>query len=269
VLALYNGRGWHRGEKMSLLRRLAGLVVEFPEEPSKKPPEADVASTIEQIRRSIEGGARTSFETPEPAGQAAAGTAPAPAAASGGGPGIALPAAFSMAQIYERAQLKPDADGFDINKVEEMLADPDIASLSVEIRARSVRMALKSMGKDLRSVLEEAARRDKAIDDYHVFLQHRVDLVSQKVSEENARLEQEIDEFVKAKRAEGAQNKACLEQARQMLTEFERVKHTEEQRLFGIVAPFVSPGENPVVLSEEGWPAGAAPPKKEGGKDEA
>jgi hypothetical protein len=257
---------------MGLLRRLAGLVVEFPEEPSKKPPEADVASTIEQIRRSIESSARTSFDTPEPAHQAAGGAPGAPAAAapaSGAGQGIALPAAFSVAQIYERAQLKPDADGFDINKVAEMLADPDIASLPVEIRARSVRMALKSMGKDLRVVLEEAARRDKAIDDYHVFLQHRVDLVSQKVSEENARLEQEIDEFVKAKRAEGAQNKACLEQARQMLTEFERVKHTEEQRLFGIVAPFVSPGENPVVLSEEGWPGGAAPPKKEGGKDEA
>jgi hypothetical protein len=130
----------------------------------------------------------------------------------------------------------------------------------VEIRARSVKMALSSMGKDLRSVLEDAARRDKALDDYQVYLEHRTGQVEEQVTAANAALQKEIEAFAQAKNAIMMQNKALFEQARNALSSFNVAKEAEEKRLFAIVAPFVTPGENPVIVS------GSAPPSVPGHK---
>jgi hypothetical protein len=244
---------------MGLLRKLAELVVEFPEgQAPVSAPKAgasdkkDVIAAIEEISRGMESGTATSFEhsaTPVTSpGQQASSTASAGTAAEPGS-GIKLPVILSVGQVYEKALIKPDAEGFDISKVEQMLANPEIADLPVEIRARSVKMALTSMGKDLRGVLEDAAKRDKALDDYLVYLDHRTGQVEEQVAAANDALRQEIEAFAQAKNAVIEQNKAILERARQAQASFSVAKEAEEKRLFNVVAPFVTPGENPVVIS--------------------
>lgn len=241
---------------MGLLHKLAALVVEFPDEkehqgaPKQKgAADTDVVSAIEEIARGLETESKPSFEhTAAPAGAAVDPNAPAtdPSAADAG---IKLPVILNISQVYDKALIKPDAEGFDINRVEQMLANPEIADLPVEIRARSVKMALSSMGKDLRGVLEDAARRDKALDDYQVYLEHRTGQVEDQVTAANAALQKEIEAFTQAKNALMMQNKALLEQARNALSSFSVAKESEEKRLFSIVAPFVTPGENPVIVS--------------------
>lgn len=242
---------------MGLLHKLAGLVVEFPDEkehqgaPKQKgAADTDVVSAIEEIARGLETESKPSFEHPA----APVGTDPsltAPAAGQGAAPeaGIKLPVILSIPQVYDKALIKPDAEGFDVNRVEQMLANPEIADLPVEIRARSVKMALSSMGKDLRTVLEDAARRDKALDDYQVYLEHRTGQVEEQVAAANAALQKEIEAFTQAKNSLMVQNKAFLDQARNALSSFSVAKEAEEKRLFAIVAPFVTPGENPVIVS--------------------
>lgn len=242
---------------MGLLHKLAGLVVEFPDDkerqgaPKQKgAADTDVVSAIEEIARGLETEARPSFEhAAASSGSEPSPSAPAAGQASAAEGGIKLPVILSIGQVYEKALIKPDAGGFDITRVEQMLSNPEIADLPVEIRARSVKMALSSMGKDLRSVLEDAARRDKALDDYQVYLQHRTEQVEEQVTAANAALQKEIEAFTQAKNELMLQNKALYEQARNALSSFSTAKEFEEKRLFEIVAPFVSAGENPVIIS--------------------
>jgi hypothetical protein len=243
---------------MGLLHKLAGLVVEFPDEkehqgaPKQKgAADTDVVSAIEEIARGLETESKPSFEhTPAaPDGVNPSLTSPTAGQDTAPDAAIKLPVILSIGQVYDKALIKPDAEGFDITRVEQMLANPEIADLPVEIRARSVKMALSSMGKDLRSVLEDAARRDKALDDYQVYLEHRTGQVEEQVTAANAALQKEIEAFAQAKNAIMMQNKTLFEQARNALSSFNVAKEAEEKRLFAIVAPFVSPGENPVIVS--------------------
>ncbi len=246
---------------MGLLRKLAGLVVEFPEDQSKAglpkhrdADKQDVVSAIEEIAQGLEAQSKPAFD--HTAGATAALPDAAATVSGTASSGIKLPVILNVAQVYEKAQIKPDAEGFDISRVEQMLANPEIADLPIEIRARSVKMALQSMGKELRSVLEDAARRDKALDDYMVYLEHRAGQVEEQVAAANDAIRKEIDAFVLAKNTLMDQNKAFQEQARQALAAFGHAKEIEEKRLFNIVAPFVTSGENPVIISG-GAPLGA------------
>src|SRR5512147_1193859 len=124
---------------MGLLRKLAGLVVEFPDEVEKKP-------TIEAIRRDLESGVKPDFEKgsqSQDAGPAAAPGAGAPAdplaPPSQAASGIRLPELLGIAEIYARAQIKSDPQGVSIEKVAEMLGAPEIAPLPLADRARSVK----------------------------------------------------------------------------------------------------------------------------------
>ena len=161
---------------------------------------------------------------------------------------ISLPAVLGINDIYAKAGLAAKADGFDIYRVEKMLADPEIAELPLETRARSVRMALRSMGKELNDIITDAAKRDQALEIYEQVVAQAIDQVSQQVVDANAKLQGEIDDFVRTKTALMEANRSALEQAKQGLAEYRRSKTAEEERLFNTVAPFVAPGQNPVSI---------------------
>ena len=246
---------------MGLLRKLAELVVEFPEaERARNEPKSsgdDVVAAIEQIRKGLENDIAPDYskeETDEVSIKTAQpDNLPRMTGALGGeaDASIKLPAMLSIAEVYERAGIKSDGSGFDLAKLEELLADPEIADLPLEIRARSVKASLKAMGRELRDIIEEAARRDQALEDYLVYLEHRVQQVEEQVAAANVALKHEIDDYVAAKTAAIESNKQTLQDAKGALADFRRGKTTEEQRLFNMVSPFVLPGENPVIISEK------------------
>jgi hypothetical protein len=191
---------------MGILRKLAELVVEFPED---KPPAGDspqdVLASIEEVRGQIEA---------------------------------------------ETAEHRAELEGTVTPAVEKMLADPEIAELPLETRARSVRMALRSMGRELPDIIADAAKRDRALEIYEQVVSEAIEDVGRQVVEANAKLQREIDEFVRSKTAMMEANEQALEQARQGLSEYRRTKAAEEERLFNTVAPFVAPGQNPVSLGD-------------------
>jgi hypothetical protein len=274
---------------------LAELVVEFPDD--KPQPaghgaaaEDDVLAQIEKARQELDsavsgrgdpkdplaGGRFKPDAKPasRPAG-APAGTPPAahaPAAAAASPPagagienpfvegtgGIALPSLLSIEQVYGHAGLEPKPEQLDIFRVEQMLADPEMADLDLSIRARTVKMTLKTMGKELHEVLLDAARRDQALDAYAQWLADAVARVEGEVQAANERLKREVEEFTARKNAEIEANRALLEQAWSSQRAFVQDKAKEEQRLFDIAAPFVASGENPVVVGGK-----AAAPKGE------
>ena len=243
---------------MGLLRKLAELVVEFPEEEQPAEPAGgttteDVVAAIEKIRLDLENSTTPDFE-------AADAEAPGPSAADSGveaagqtgteetaQDAIRLPKALGVAEVYERAQLAHES-GLDVYRVEEMLKDPEIADLEAAMKARMVRMTLKNMGHDLADILSDAGRRDQVLEDYLFYLERRVEEIEGQVADANAGIQREIDELIKSRQAALQQNEDKLRRVHDALEEYRRSKQAEEQRLFDIVAPFVEQGQNPVEI---------------------
>jgi hypothetical protein len=273
-------------------------VVEFPEDSKpgtgaagkgKPSPEDDVLAQIERARAELDSAVAGKGQAPSadplsggkfkpeprPSGTAGSGkptiqhAAAQPAAAGtggaidnpfepGGSSGIALPSLLTIQQVYERAGLASGPDTLDINRIEQMLADPEMADLALSIRARTVKMTLKTMGKELHDVLLDAAKRDQALDAYGQWLAEAVQTVEAQVQAANARLRDEIAEFTARKNAEIEGNTALLAQAHAARQSYGQDKAKEEQRLFEVAAPFVAPGENPVVVGGSSAPKGDA-----------
>lgn len=248
---------------MGLLRRLAEIVVEFPEE--EQPPESsgvettteDVVAAIEKIRLDLEKSVTPDFEGDTDAPPAPTGSEP-PRVDAGASTAadtrtadepIRVPKALSVAEVYERAKLEAAGD-LDVYRVEEMLEDAEIADLDTAMRARMVRMTLKNMGHELADILADAGRRDQVLEDYLFFLERRVEEIEGQVAAANAAIQQEIDELIKARTAALRQNEAKLREVHDALEEYRRSKQAEEQRLFDIVSPFVEQGQNPVEIDE-------------------
>jgi hypothetical protein len=238
---------------MGILRKLAELVVEFPEEqqPAADSKGQSVLDSIEQIRADLEtdlAKERPDFssDSQELQGDSAQAGGSLP---SGAQSSIRLPGILGVNDVYAKAELASTPESFDVYHVERMLQDAEIADLPLDTRAKSVRMALRSMGRELTDLLTDAARRDQALEAYEQFLGEAVADISRQVTEANAALQQQIDEFVRAKTAEIEANRATQERANVGLAEFRRAKIEEEQRLFDVIAPFVAPGQNPVQLS--------------------
>jgi len=243
---------------VGLFRKLAELIVEFPEEEraAAQPATAeseDVVAAIERIRRDLEQSASPDFaatEQEEPAPAEASTAQPAPASvvpAETADEPIRIPKALSVGEVYDRAQVAQEG-AIDVYRVEEMLKDPEIADLDVPLRARMVRMTLKNMGHELTDLLADAGRRDQALETYLQYLMRRVMEVEQQVQDANAEIKREMDEYMKARTAVIEQNESKLLRVQQALEEYRRSKQAEEQRLFDIIAPFVEEGQNPVQI---------------------
>ena len=271
---------------MTLLKKFAALFVEFdgdgrtiPKEQAgmQKPAASageEVLAAIEKIRTDLENEGHTEFDEPEDvldhgllaARDAADGSkgglkinigpdsAGLPAGkAKGSAPildqvgGISVPKLLSIDEVYARAQIVESPAS--INNVLQMLDDPELEGLTMDIRSRSVKMALKASGIGLEAIIEDAGRRDQALEDYRFYLDNKLEQIEDFVEAENRTLQNEIDDFVQQKQTQMDQNKRSLAEARRIRDEFMAGKQIEEKRLYDIVSPFVSPGENPVELS--------------------
>ncbi len=243
---------------MSLLKKLAGLVVEFPEEEAQAAGDAatagdDALAAIEKIRAELENSNSPDYEEKSEQKDAADATEETPATSEKLPPTpplptgeiIDIPGVLGIPQVYAKAGIKAEQE-FDIFKVEQMMADPEIADLDVAMRARMVKLTLKNMGRELSDILGDAGRRDQALETYLAFLERKVADTEVKVARSNASIQKQIDEFVSTHKAMIQGNDEQLALARNSLEKYKLVKTTEEERLFGIAAPFVGGDLNPV-----------------------
>lgn len=274
---------------MNLMRKIAGMFVEFDSDGQPTVPSGadkqnaassgeEVLAAIEKIRADLENEGHTEFDEPEDvldpgllaSRKAAAspgkpgeggmkiniGDSPTPnprADASPSAPildeegGINVPKLLSIEEVYARAQITDSPAS--INNVLHMLDDPELEGLTMDIRARSVKMALKASGIGLEAILVDAGRRDQALEDYRFYLDNKLDRIQEHVEADNHKLQAEVDAFVQQKQQQMELNRRSLSEAKRINGEFKAAKQVEEKRLYDIVSPFVSPGENPVELS--------------------
>jgi hypothetical protein len=178
-----------------------------------------------------------------PSGPAAGGAAAAPA---GGAGGLEIP---SFEEIYRTAGISEPSHGFSAYKVLEILSSPDFAGLDGKAKAAALAGFLKMNPAGpvpLADVIQDAVRRDQALDKFAELLQARLARRSEEVAGENARLQAEIDELARRHREHMEANRRALEAEQEQLAQWLTRKRIEEHKLFEAVGPFVE--TNPVSV---------------------
>ena len=82
--------------------------------------------------------------------------APTPTAPTGPPPDLAV--------VYRSAQIAAPAHGYTVLKVAEMLQSEHIRTLPADVKSKSIMVALDAAGVKVAEIVEDAVRRDRALD---------------------------------------------------------------------------------------------------------
>jgi hypothetical protein len=154
-----------------------------------------------------------------------------------------MPHNSSFEEIYAAAEIP--ATPYNILKVAEMLQSPHIKDLPAEVRRSSVLVALDAAGVKLQSVIEDAVRRDRALDTFETVQLRSVEELEAAKGKENQQIQAEMERLAAEHQARIQANRDSILKARERFEAWQKKKQEEEQRISDAVAPFVT--ENPVT----------------------
>ena len=159
------------------------------------------------------------------------------------GTGSSLP---SFDEIYAAAKISPPPHGYSILKIAEMLRSEHIVSLPPEVKKKSVLLALDAAGVKLDSIIEDAVRRDRALDVYERVQEKNLLALEQQVKADAEKWQQEIDAFIAERHAKikGARDGFAQEAA--ALRGWRERKAAEEARIAEAVGHFLP--DNPITI---------------------
>lgn len=151
--------------------------------------------------------------------------------------------------IYEAAGLADPPHGYSAFKVLEILSSPELAALGGKAKAAALAGFLKmspSGPVPIRDIIQDAVRRDQALDGFDEFLRKKLESRAAEIERENAELQAEIDALTRKNRERMDANRKRLEAEQRRLVDWQARKRIEEGRLFDAVSPFVE--ANPISI---------------------
>ncbi len=163
---------------------------------------------------------------------------------------VANPASFD--QIYQAAEIQPPAHGFTIMKVAEMLRSEHIRNLPRDVKKSSVLVALEAAGAPIQTVIEDAVRRDRALDTFERVQERSVSELEARKTKENQEIQAELDRIAAEHRARIQANNDEVAKEKEKFFAWRLKKQEEEQKISDAVSYFVT--ENPITT---GGPAAA------------
>jgi hypothetical protein len=152
-----------------------------------------------------------------------------------------------LGEIYAAAQIGTPAHGYTVLKVAEMLHSEHISALPSEVKQKSVLVALDAAGVKVAEIIDDAVRRDRALDTYERVLQKGLEALRAQKAAENQQLQDEINKRVAELKARVDQNEAELTAEQNNLLAWRVRKRQEEDRIAEAVGYFVT--ENPITTS--------------------
>ena len=151
----------------------------------------------------------------------------------------------SFDEIYKAAEIPPAPQGYSILKVAHMLESEHIRNLPSDVKKSSVLVALDAAGADIKDVIQDAVRRDRALDTYERVQQRAVDELETRKSKENSDIQAQIDKYVTEQRAKIQSNNDAVAREKERFTGWRLKKQQEEKQIADAVGYFVS--ENPIT----------------------
>lgn len=158
-----------------------------------------------------------------------------------------------LSVVYESAKIAPPAHGYSVLKVAEMLQSEHIRALPADVKRKSVMVALDAAGVKVDDIVEDAVRRDRALDTYERVLQQHVDQLDGQIASENRQIEEEIASRAAELRARIEENNQKVAGEKAELLAWRARKHQEEAAIADAVGYFVT--ENPITTTARPVPA--------------
>ena len=168
---------------------------------------------------------------------------------TGSTPAVPGPAAASgdLSIVYASAQISTPSHGYTVLKVAEMLRSEHLQTLPKDVKRKSIMVALDAAGVKVDEIVQDAVRRDRALDTYERVLQKHVDDARAAAEAENKTLEADIAQRVAELRARIDANTKKAAAEHDEFVSWRARKHQEEDAIADAVGYFVS--ENPVTTS--------------------
>jgi len=160
--------------------------------------------------------------------------------------------------VYDEAGLSIPDHGYGVDKVAEMLQGKRLSSLAREVRATAVLAALEAAQVDVKDVIADAVKRDKALDAFEASKERELHELRAKNESRVRELKQEMETLLTKINAEIERLKAAGEGAEKAFSQLQIRKRREEERLHEVVANFVEAPDNPITT---GTLSGSTPPK--------
>lgn len=172
-------------------------------------------------------------------------------------PPAGAPASFD--EIYNLAEIPVPPHGYTILKVADMLESEHIRGLNPAVKRSSILVALEAAGVKVDEVIQDAVRRDRALDGYERAQQATLEDLEKSKASENRQIQAELDRLTAEYQARIQSNDDQVAREKERLYGWRLKKQHEEQKIASAVGYFVT--ENPITTSGSG-PAtpGATPP---------
>jgi len=145
---------------------------------------------------------------------------------------VTTPVSFD--DVYAAAQIQAPAHGYSVLKVAEMLQSEHLQALPPDVKKKSILVALDFAGVKVAEIVEDAVRRDRALDTYERVLQKNLEQLRAEKEREIKQLEETI-----------SRTRAELDKEQKELDKWCTRKRLEENRIAEAVAYFVS--QNPIT----------------------
>ena len=171
---------------------------------------------------------------------------------------LAGPAAASvdLDAVYDAAKIAAPPHGYTVLKVAEMLRSEHIGSLPDDVKRKSVMVALDAAGVKVAEIVEDAVRRDRALDTYERVLAKSLEDLRATAAAENQQIEDEITQRVAELRARIDENNNRTKREQDDFLAWQARKHQEEDTIATAVSYFVS--ENPITRTHTAKSQGGA-----------
>jgi len=165
---------------------------------------------------------------------------------------VANPSSFE--EIYSAAEITPPAHGYTILKITELLQSEHIRNVSRDVKRSSLLLALEAAGVKAQDVVQDAVRRDKALDTFESVQQKALLELETKKSQENQELKAEIEKRINEMQSRIQANNDAVAKEKERFYGWQLKKQQEEQKIADAVSYFTS--ETPITTA--GGPTGPA-----------
>ena len=168
---------------------------------------------------------------------------------------------LSYEDIYHAAGIMNPRSGYGIQKVVEMMNSERIRELSNDVKRASVLMALEAAGASVDELLQDATRRQQALNSYEEGQRKRLDEFESRKTQENARIQAEMERLA-AHYAERIQrNRDQIAHEKEALRNWQMAKQHESQRIGEVTELCAKPKPaSAAMAAAAGQEAGTAVP---------
>jgi len=157
----------------------------------------------------------------------------------------------SFEQIYNSVGIKTPSHGFNIYKIEDMLKSAFLKNMNNEVKKNSVLVALEAIKVPIEDIIQDAINRDKALDGYEKFEEKKLKDYEGRKSDENKKIQEEIERFFNEKREQIQANDKLVQLARERFKNWQAQKKAEEQRIFEALRYFTPDHPIGSILSSD------------------